>query len=56
MISYGGVLGKVTPCSLLILAIVEPLFYWLNVYIGIFKLKVVDVGGGESNFFVLDLS
>jgi len=46
MISYGGILGKVTPSAMFILGVIEPVFYWLNVYIGQFKLKAVDVGGG----------
>ncbi len=46
MISYGGVLGKVTPMQMLILAVVEPIFFWLNIFIGVEKLKAVDVGGG----------
>lgn len=49
MISYGGILGKVTPSAMLILAIIEPVFYWLNMYIGAFKLKAVDIGGGNEN-------
>ncbi|KNC84681.1 hypothetical protein SARC_03115 [Sphaeroforma arctica JP610] len=46
MISFGAVLGKVTPCQLAVLAIVEPFFFHLNIYICAFKLEAVDVGGG----------
>lgn len=46
MISFGGVLGKVTPLMMLVLAFIEPMFYWLNLYIGLHKLKVFDIGGG----------
>lgn len=28
LISYGGVLGKISPLQLLIMAIIEPMFYW----------------------------
>lgn len=46
MISYGAILGKVTPSQMLILGFVEPIFYWLNIYIVINLLECVDVGGG----------
>jgi hypothetical protein len=28
LISYGGVLGKISPLQLLVMAIIEPMFYW----------------------------
>lgn len=46
MISYGAVLGKVSPLQMLILGIFEPMWYWLSVYIGVVKLNCLDIGGG----------
>lgn len=46
MISYGAILGKVTPLQMLVLGIWEPMFYWLNVYINDLELKAHDIGGG----------
>jgi len=46
MISYGAILGKVTPSQMLIMGMVEPLFYWVNYYVTILVLQAVDVGGG----------
>eukprot|EP01104_Vermistella_antarctica_P015116 TRINITY_DN4897_c0_g1_i1.p2 TRINITY_DN4897_c0_g1~~TRINITY_DN4897_c0_g1_i1.p2 ORF type:complete len:466 (-),score=124.15 TRINITY_DN4897_c0_g1_i1:2263-3660(-) len=46
MISYGAVLGKVTPTQLIMLGFIEPIFYWVNLYIGLFQIEAVDVGGG----------
>lgn len=43
MISFGGVIGKVSPSQLLVMGIVEPMFYWLNIYIIILKLEALDV-------------
>jgi len=48
MISYGAILGKVTPLQMMILAIVEPAFYWLNIYIDVNLLKAFDIGGGMT--------
>eukprot|EP01114_Cavostelium_apophysatum_P008484 TRINITY_DN2100_c0_g1_i3.p1 TRINITY_DN2100_c0_g1~~TRINITY_DN2100_c0_g1_i3.p1 ORF type:complete len:515 (+),score=113.67 TRINITY_DN2100_c0_g1_i3:165-1709(+) len=48
MISYGAILGKVTPSQMLILGFVEPIFYWLNLYVTLFLLKAIDVGGGMT--------
>ena len=33
MISFGAVLGKVTPLQLTVMAIIEPFFFWLNFFI-----------------------
>eukprot|EP01133_Synstelium_polycarpum_P009781 gene9781-11422_t len=46
MISYGAILGKVTPLQMLVMGIIEPIFYFLNMFIGELKLQAVDVGGG----------
>jgi len=46
MISFGAVLGKVTPLQLTVMAIIEPFFFWLNFFICDFKLHTVDIGGG----------
>eukprot|EP01134_Creolimax_fragrantissima_P002257 CFRG2257T1 len=46
MISFGAVLGKVTPVQLAVLAIIEPMFFWLNIYICQFQIEAIDVGGG----------
>ncbi|GAM21914.1 hypothetical protein SAMD00019534_050890, partial [Acytostelium subglobosum LB1] len=44
MISYGAILGKVTPLQMLIMGIIEPMFYFLNMYF-MLKLNAFDVGG-----------
>lgn len=46
MISFGGILGKVTPVQMLLLGILEPVFFWLNSWITVVKLGCYDVGGG----------
>jgi len=46
MISFGAVIGKTTPLQLLIMAVFEPMFYWLNQFFVIYKLHAVDIGGG----------
>eukprot|EP00007_Cunea_sp_BSH-02190019_P001722 CAMPEP_0174233130 /NCGR_PEP_ID=MMETSP0417-20130205/3251_1 /TAXON_ID=242541 /ORGANISM="Mayorella sp, Strain BSH-02190019" /LENGTH=462 /DNA_ID=CAMNT_0015311297 /DNA_START=109 /DNA_END=1494 /DNA_ORIENTATION=- len=46
MISFGALLGKVSPFQLLILVIVEPIFFWLNIYVCAFQLEAIDIGGG----------
>jgi len=46
MISFGAVLGKVTPLQLGVMGIIEPVFYWLNFYIGSVVLQALDIGGG----------
>jgi len=48
MISFGAILGKVSPIQLLLLGVIEPIFYWLNIYICIFKLQALDIGGGMT--------
>eukprot|EP01120_Amphizonella_sp_Union-15-10_P016293 TRINITY_DN8546_c0_g1_i1.p1 TRINITY_DN8546_c0_g1~~TRINITY_DN8546_c0_g1_i1.p1 ORF type:complete len:486 (-),score=52.93 TRINITY_DN8546_c0_g1_i1:81-1538(-) len=46
MISYGAILGRVTPLQMIIMGIIEPVFYWLNIFIGSLTLKALDIGGG----------
>jgi len=48
MISYGAILGKVTPTQMLMLGFIEPIFYWINVYVTIIVLGVLDIGGGMT--------
>jgi len=48
MISFGAILGKVSPTQLLIIAVVEPIFYFGNFALIINYLKAVDVGGGMT--------
>jgi len=45
MISFGAVLGRTTPMQLLLLAVVEVLFYGFNEWVGAKKLRAVDMGG-----------
>jgi len=47
MISYGAILGKVSPSHLVIMAIIEPLFYFANV-VCLRVLGAVDIGGGMT--------
>ena len=50
MISYGAVLGKATPAQLVVMAFMEPMFYWLNIYLCIFPSQIAafDIGGGMT--------
>jgi len=48
MITFGGILGKVSPLQMLVISILEPAFYWINVYVSLFKLGAHDVGGGYT--------
>ena len=45
LITFGAVLGKVTPAQLLVIALVEIVFYSLNERIGAGELGAVDMGG-----------
>ncbi|EFA85823.1 Rh-like protein/ammonium transporter [Heterostelium album PN500] len=47
MISYGALLGKVTPLQMLFMGIVEPVLFFLNMYI-MERLHAFDVGGGMT--------
>jgi ammonium transporter Rh len=44
LITFGALLGKTTPVQMMLLAMIEPIFYSLNEEIGI-KLNVSDIGG-----------
>jgi len=46
MISYGAVIGKVTPLQLIIMAIVEVFGFWLNIRLCVTENGAHDVGGG----------
>jgi ammonium transporter Rh len=48
LITFGAVIGKTTPLQLLVLVIVEPILFWVNIYVIIFKLGAHDVGGGMT--------
>ena len=45
MISFGAVLGKVSANQMFLLALLEVVFYSVNVYVGYLVLEVIDVGG-----------
>jgi ammonium transporter Rh len=45
LISFGAVLGKVSPTQLLVMMLIELVFYSLNFYIGYLTLLVTDAGG-----------
>merc|ERR1719317_117178 len=45
LISFGGVLGRITPTQLLVMAIIEIIFYVLNEQIGVEIYQAVDMGG-----------
>ena len=46
LVTFGAVIGKITPLELLVLAFLEILAYSLNYYICIYVLNGVDPGGG----------
>jgi len=45
LISFGALLGKITPSQLLVMAILEIIVYALNEQICVEKYKAVDMGG-----------
>ncbi|KAI0242304.1 Ammonium transporter Rh type B-B [Lamellibrachia satsuma] len=45
LISFGAVLGKLSPFQVVVMAIVEVVFYTVNEYVGVGLLRVADVGG-----------
>ena len=45
LITFGALLGKVTPAQLIIIALIEIVFYGINENIGVGQLHAVDVGG-----------
>lgn len=45
LISYGAVLGRVTPTQVLWMLLFELIFYAINEYIGVEKCEAVDMGG-----------
>lgn len=48
MISYGAVIGKVSPCQLLVMTVVEVWCFWANFRTCITELEAHDVGGGMT--------
>lgn len=46
MISYGAVIGKVTPFQLVVMGIVEVFSFWANFRICVLEHEAHDVGGG----------
>jgi len=45
LISFGAVLGKASALQLILMAVLEVVFYNINIYIGVAILKATDVGG-----------
>eukprot|EP00118_Oscarella_pearsei_P018575 m.191028 g.191028 ORF g.191028 m.191028 type:complete len:495 (+) comp39439_c2_seq22:69-1553(+) len=45
LITFGAVIGKVSPTQMLVIAFLEIIFYGLNVMIGEHYFKAVDIGG-----------
>lgn len=45
LISFGAVLGKVSPIQLLVMATFEVIFYNISIYVGAVVLGAVDIGG-----------
>lgn len=45
MITFGALLGKTSAGQLLVLSVIEVAFYTLNIYIIVYSVEVVDVGG-----------
>jgi ammonium transporter Rh len=48
MISFGAVLGKITPSQLVLMALLESIFFWANVRLSIVEIEAHDVGGGMT--------
>merc|ERR1712224_757 len=46
MISYGAILGKVSPSQLLLMGLLESVVFWVNLHFCVNKLEAHDVGGG----------
>jgi len=46
MISFGAVIGKVTPLQLLVMTVVEVFAFWANIRFCITETQAHDVGGG----------
>jgi len=46
MISYGAVIGKVTPFQLIVMTVVEVFAFWLNIRFVFKDIQAHDVGGG----------
>merc|ERR1719162_2230146 len=46
MISYGAVIGKVTPLQLVVMAILEVFAFWVNIRLVFGEIEAHDVGGG----------
>eukprot|EP01087_Luapelamoeba_hula_P005737 TRINITY_DN1579_c0_g1_i1.p1 TRINITY_DN1579_c0_g1~~TRINITY_DN1579_c0_g1_i1.p1 ORF type:complete len:332 (+),score=43.44 TRINITY_DN1579_c0_g1_i1:209-1204(+) len=46
LISYGAVLGKINPTQIVVMAFLEPFFFWLNFYVSFLTLEALDIGGG----------
>lgn len=44
LITFGALLGKTTPLQMMLIAMIEPIFYALNEEIGI-KMAISDIGG-----------
>ncbi|XP_033126027.1 ammonium transporter Rh type B-like isoform X2 [Anneissia japonica] len=45
LISFGALLGKVSPLQLIVMAFFEIIFFTINLYLGLDHIKVLDVGG-----------
>lgn len=45
LISFGAVLGRITPTQLLVMCFLEIIFFAINEHIGVVNLQVVDMGG-----------
>ena len=45
MISFGALIGKVSPHMMVMVAVCETVFYALNTYIGVYVLGASDCGG-----------
>lgn len=46
MISYGAVIGKVTPFQLIVMTVVEVFAFWANIRLVLTETEAHDVGGG----------
>jgi len=56
LITFGAVLGKVSPLQLVVIAVFEIVFYNINGRIGVVQLVAIDMGGSMSYLWQLPIN